>query len=68
MPLNYTQQDRCYRMGQEKHVIAYRMICKDTVEDKIMEMQQAKNKLAKEVIAEGQLFGAVGQGEDVGVV
>ncbi|MBW3467442.1 DEAD/DEAH box helicase [Arthrospiribacter ruber] len=48
--------DRCYRMGQEKHVIAYRMICKDTVEEKIMQLQQAKSKLAKEVISEGDSF------------
>ncbi|MEX2565732.1 MAG: DEAD/DEAH box helicase [Cyclobacteriaceae bacterium] len=48
--------DRCYRMGQEKHVIAYRMICKDTVEEKIMKLQQAKSKMAKEVIAEGDSF------------
>ena len=45
--------DRCYRMGQEKHVIAYRLICKDTVEEKIMKLQAAKSKMAKEVIAEG---------------
>lgn len=48
--------DRCYRMGQEKHVIAYRMICKDTVEEKIISLQQAKSKLAKEVISEGDSF------------
>lgn len=54
--------DRCYRMGQEKHVIAYRMICKDTVEEKIMKLQQAKSKLAKEVISEGDSFlGALDQ-------
>ncbi|NHE56788.1 DEAD/DEAH box helicase family protein [Cyclobacterium sp. GBPx2] len=48
--------DRCYRMGQEKHVIAYRMICKDTVEEKIMKLQAAKSKMAKEVIVEGDSF------------
>jgi SNF2 family DNA or RNA helicase len=32
------------------------MICKDTVEEKIMLLQQAKSKLAKEVIAEGDSF------------
>ncbi|MEX2513985.1 MAG: SNF2-related protein [Cyclobacteriaceae bacterium] len=48
--------DRCYRMGQEKHVIAYRMICKDTVEEKIMKLQMAKSKMAKDVIAEGDSF------------
>lgn len=48
--------DRCYRMGQERHVMAYRMICRDTVEEKIMELQKAKSKLAKEVISEGDGF------------
>lgn len=48
--------DRCYRMGQEKHVIAYRMICKDTVEEKIVKLQESKSKLAAEVIAEGDSF------------
>jgi SNF2 family DNA or RNA helicase len=48
--------DRCYRMGQEKHVIAYRMICKDTVEEKIMKLQQAKSQMAKEIIVEGDSF------------
>jgi len=43
-------------MGQEKHVIAYRMICKDTVEEKIMQLQQAKSKMAKEVISDGDSF------------
>jgi superfamily II DNA or RNA helicase len=48
--------DRCYRMGQEKHVIAYRMVCTNTIEEKIMLLQQAKTKMAKEVIAEGDSF------------
>ena len=48
--------DRCYRMGQEKHVVAYRMICKDTIEEKIILLQQAKSKIAKEVISEGDSF------------
>jgi len=48
--------DRCYRMGQEKHVMAYRMVCTNTIEEKIMLLQQAKTKMAKEVIAEGDSF------------
>ncbi len=48
--------DRCYRMGQKKNVIAYRMICKDTVEEKIVRLQESKSKLAGEVIAEGDSF------------
>ena len=45
--------DRCYRMGQKKNVFAYRMICKDTVEEKIIQLQEAKKKLSKDLIGEG---------------
>ncbi|UCS94762.1 DEAD/DEAH box helicase [Echinicola marina] len=46
--------DRCYRMGQKKNVFAYRMICKNSVEEKIIQLQEAKKKLSKEVIGEGE--------------
>lgn len=46
--------DRCYRMGQEKHVVAYRMICQNSIEEKIMELQSSKSKLAKDIIGEGE--------------
>ena len=42
--------DRAHRMGQERPVIAYRMICRDTVEEKIIELKQAKQDLAESVI------------------
>lgn len=42
--------DRCYRIGQTKHVIAVRLICPDTVEEKIMLLQQHKAKLASDLI------------------
>ncbi len=42
--------DRCYRIGQDKHVMAYRMICKDTVEEKIISMQVEKQQLASDLI------------------
>lgn len=38
--------DRCCRIGQDKHVMAYRMICKDSIEEKILDMQAGKKKLA----------------------
>lgn len=43
--------DRCYRIGQDKKVIAYRMICKDTVEDKIIELQKKKKAIAGDIIS-----------------
>lgn len=42
--------DRCYRIGQDKKVFAYRMICKDTVEEKIVKLQEKKKKLAEDII------------------
>ncbi len=51
--------DRTHRIGQVKQVFAYRMICKGTIEEKILHMQQRKRKLAQELISteEGFLSG-----------
>jgi superfamily II DNA or RNA helicase len=37
--------DRTHRIGQTKKVFAYKMICKDTVEEKILILQQKKKEL-----------------------
>lgn len=42
--------DRSHRMGQKNPVIAYRMICRDTVEEKIVTLQQGKRELADKII------------------
>lgn len=42
--------DRCYRIGQTKQVMAYRMICKDTIEEKIVSLQQKKKSVASSII------------------
>jgi SNF2 family DNA or RNA helicase len=42
--------DRCYRIGQDKKVFAYRMICKNTVEEKILLLQNKKKKIAGDII------------------
>lgn len=42
--------DRCYRIGQNKKVMAYRMICKDTIEEKIVQLQDKKKTVAADVI------------------
>jgi len=42
--------DRCYRIGQKKNVIAIRLICPNTVEEKIMKLQQSKTQLANDLI------------------
>ena len=48
--------DRTHRIGQTKNIFAYRMICKDTVEDKILTLQERKKALANELIAEDTSF------------
>ncbi len=42
--------DRCYRIGQRKKVMAYRMICKQTIEEKIVKLQDKKKSIASDVI------------------
>ncbi|MBD0284832.1 MAG: SNF2 helicase associated domain-containing protein [Flavisolibacter sp.] len=48
--------DRTHRIGQTKNIFAYRMICKDTIEDKIMQLQDRKRLLAKELITDDTTF------------
>ena len=43
--------DRAHRIGQTKRVFAYRLIAKDTVEDKILELQKSKKDLADAIIS-----------------
>ena len=45
--------DRAYRMGQTRPVFAYRMIAKDTVEEKIVALQDEKRRLADAIIGGG---------------
>jgi non-specific serine/threonine protein kinase len=48
--------DRTHRIGQTKNIFAYRMICIDTIEDKILQLQEKKRILAKELIADDSGF------------
>jgi superfamily II DNA or RNA helicase len=42
--------DRSHRIGQTERVFAYRLICRDTVEEKILELQQKKRDLADAIL------------------
>ncbi|MVN21568.1 DEAD/DEAH box helicase [Mucilaginibacter arboris] len=48
--------DRTHRIGQTRKIFAYKMICKDTVEEKILQLQQKKKNLADELINEESGF------------
>jgi SNF2 family DNA or RNA helicase len=43
--------DRTHRIGQDKHIFAYKMICKNTIEEKIILLQQKKKKIAQDIIS-----------------
>ncbi len=57
--------DRTHRIGQTKNIFAYRMICKDTVEDKIIQLQERKRQLAKDIVADDDAFVKTLSREDV---
>ena len=48
--------DRAHRIGQKRKVFAYKMICKDTVEEKILKLQEKKQTLADDLIQEDSGF------------
>jgi len=44
--------DRAHRIGQTRPVFAYRLIAKDTVEEKVLELQKTKRDLADAILGE----------------
>src|SRR5512132_2982788 len=53
---------RAHRIGQTRHVFAYRLIAKDTVEEKVLLLQQSKKDLAEAIIsADNNLIRTLGR-------
>jgi len=48
--------DRTHRIGQTKNIFAYRLICKDTIEEKMLLLQERKRSLANELVADDSAF------------
>jgi SNF2 family DNA or RNA helicase len=49
--------DRTHRIGQTRNVMVYRLIARDTIEQKVMALQARKAELFASVIDEGNVFG-----------
>ena len=45
--------DRAHRIGQERPVIVHRLVARDTVDERILALQERKRALADAVVAEG---------------
>jgi SNF2 family DNA or RNA helicase len=56
--------DRAHRIGQTRHVIATRIVARDTIEQKIIELQQSKRDLADAILGADQgLIAKIGREE-----
>lgn len=56
--------DRAYRIGQEKPVTVYKLILKDTIEENLLKLQNAKLALSAQVVSEGMVsLGDLSQNE-----
>lgn len=57
--------DRAHRIGQTRNVMVYRLVAKDTIEEKVVALQDSKRQLISSVMDEGEGFGTVLNAEDI---
>ncbi|XP_031280967.1 chromatin-remodeling ATPase INO80 isoform X2 [Pistacia vera] len=63
--LDLQAMDRAHRLGQTKDVTVYRLICKETVEEKILQRASQKNTVQQLVMTGGHVQGDIMAPEDV---
>ncbi|MGH9110926.1 MAG: SNF2-related protein [Acidimicrobiales bacterium] len=57
--------DRTHRIGQTRNVIVYRLVARDTIEEKVVALKERKAKLFSGVLDEGDLFSGHLDTEDI---
>jgi hypothetical protein len=57
--------DRTHRIGQTRNVMVYRLIARDTIEQKVMALQARKAELFASVIDAGNVFGGGLDADDI---
>jgi superfamily II DNA or RNA helicase len=56
--------DRAHRIGQTRHVLATRIVARDTIEEKILELQTSKRALADAILGQDQgVLAQIGRAE-----
>jgi SNF2 family DNA or RNA helicase len=65
-PATETQAvDRAHRIGQTRNVMVYRLVARDTIEEKVMALKARKAELFSSVLDEGNVFGATLDADDI---
>ncbi|WP_256842128.1 DEAD/DEAH box helicase [Ornithinimicrobium cryptoxanthini] len=57
--------DRTHRIGQDRTVMVYRLVAEDTIEEKVVALQERKRDLFAKVVDEGGLMGAPLSADDI---
>ncbi|GGG42387.1 DNA helicase [Kocuria dechangensis] len=57
--------DRTHRIGQQKKVMVYRLVAKDTIEEKVMELKERKARLFAAVLDDDRMFSGALTAEDI---
>jgi superfamily II DNA or RNA helicase len=65
-PATETQAvDRTHRIGQTRSVMVYRLVAKDTIEEKVMALKARKARLFSSVLDDGNVFGTALDADDI---
>jgi SNF2 family DNA or RNA helicase len=57
--------DRTHRIGQTRPVNVYRMVSRDTIEEKVVALQERKRDLFARVVDEGAVMGSALSADDL---
>jgi superfamily II DNA or RNA helicase len=57
--------DRTHRIGQTRNVLVYRLVAKDTIEEKVMALKARKARLFTNVLDDGNIFGTSLGADDI---
>jgi len=60
--------DRAHRMGQTRPVTIYRLVAKDTIEDKIVDLHAHKRDLASSLLEGGEVSGKMSVGDMMALI